>query len=189
MHYIVKSAMSPWSAGTMLKPVNLVPTHGFRPSLSGVYLGATGREWYDRARASVAKFEQLLAMAKDIPVKSERDAILSWVGPVGSVDTPMERYLTVVENIHYVESFDPIDYSKYDVARLQHRIEKLEAFDTELEKKIAASRLLTGTPTGPGGTPIVPGGVKPPGAAGGMDLTIPLIAAGAAVVLAVVLSA
>jgi hypothetical protein len=187
MHYIAKNSMSPWSAGTMARPVNLASPRGFYPLLSGAHLGATGQEWYDRARTAVTRFDQLLATAKAIPVKSEREQILAWIGQVGSVDTPMERYLTVVENIHYVESFDPIDYSKYDVARLQHRVEKLEAFDGELEKKIAASRLLTGAP---GGTsPTQPGGVKPPGTAGGMDLTIPLIAAGAAVVLAVVLSA
>lgn len=170
-------------------------TRGFYPTLAGgPWLGETGMEWYDRARNAIAKFDQLLARTNGIPSKAERDTVLAWVGPVGSSDTPRERYLTVVENVHYVEASDPIDYTKYEVSRLQNRVKKLEAYNVEFEDKIRAAELVSGVkPPAPGGT--APGGLIPKGGTtpsaggtGGTNWTLPLIVGGGAIAVAVLVS-
>jgi hypothetical protein len=168
--------------------------NGFRPSLFGTsvddhrifYLGQTAYDWYTRAQAAVARFDGLLARAKGIPVASERDPILAWIGPAGSSDTPMERYLTVVEDIRFTSEGENMD--KYGVARLQNRVVKLENYNTELEAKVRVAELATGT-TPPAGT-TTPAGTRTTIApvAAKTDWTLPLLIGGGAIAIAVVIT-
>lgn len=163
---------------------SIVQSNGFHPTLSGEYgLGVTAIEWYNRARAAVAKFEQLLARTSRIASATERDNILAWVGPLRSVDTPRERYDTVVENISYVEGFTPINYDAYDKSRLQNRVTKLESFNTEFETKVANAQTVHGRL--PEQTVIERERIVTPGAAAAKtDWTLPLLVGGGAIAIA-----
>lgn len=165
---------------------SIVQGNGFHPTLSGGYwLGqaVTPKGWYSRAKAAVAKFEQLLSRTSRIASATERDNILAWVGPTGSVDTPRERYGTVVENIGYVESFTPIDYEKYGISRLQNRVTKLESYNTEFESKVVNAETAHGRLTEPAVIErprIVTPGVAPTGT----NWTLPILVGGGALAIA-----
>lgn len=130
----------------------------FRPSLFGAgvadgrtfYLGQTPYDWFTRAQAAVARFENLKARAESLPNKSDRSQILAWIGPVGSSDTPMERYMTVVEDIRFTSEGE--NMSQYGISRLQNRVIKLENYNNELDTKVRSSEMVTGTTTSPTGT-------------------------------------
>lgn len=138
----------------------------FRPSLFGAgvadgrtfYLGQTPYDWFTRAQAAVALFENLKARAESLANKSDRDQILAWIGPAGSSDTPMERYLTVVEDIRFTSEGE--NMAQYGISRLQNRVTKLENYNNELNTKVRAAEMVTGntSPIGPRpATPIRPG--------------------------------
>lgn len=159
-------------------------TRGFHPSLSGIaWLGQTASEsdWYSRAKAAVAKFEQLVARTNVIASDSGMQQILSWVGQSGASGTPRDRYDTVVENLNYVESSSPPKYASYDLSRFQNRVSQLEDFNKEFETKVKNAELVYGTTGMPQPVSMTPQGAV----ASGPNWTLPILVGAGAVAITV----
>lgn len=166
---------------------------GFHPTLSGGYWmgqGTTPQDWYNRAKAAVAKFDQLLSRTSRIASKTERDAILEWVGNASTDATPAYRYATVKSDLSDVERFTPPAVQDYQVSRRQGRIEKLEDFNREFEAKVSTAETAHGRLPEPAvieREKIVTPGAAPPAPAG-TDWTLPLAVGGGAVAVALLVT-
>lgn len=141
------------------------------------------KEWYERARAAVAKYEFLLEKLDTIGNQAAIEEIKLWLGSQNTPGTPAYRYVTVVSDMkHDVERFTPPNYSAYQVERRRNRIEKLEDFNSEFEARVEQAlttygerRTVTVTRTDDGRQPQ-------------QDLTLPLALGGGAIALAIVLT-
>ena len=159
---------------------------GHRLGAARAILGQTPYEWYVRAKNALSQFERLLLRLDAVANQKAREDILSWVGEPTTEGTPAYRYARVLGDIQQdVESYTPPNYGAYSLERRQGRVEELEGFVEDLQDKVAAAEKTYGTLPRPQ-APSAPA----PAAAGAVtaDLTVPIIAAGAAVALAVLLS-
>lgn len=163
---------------------------GFHPTLAGGYwMGQTPQEWYGRAKAAVAKFDELLTRTSRVASKTERDAILAWVGTAAQDGTPAYRYATVKSDLTDVERFTPPAVQDYQLERRQSRVTKLEDFNKEFETKVSTAEAAHGRlpePTVIERERIVSPAAAP--AAAGTDWTMPLIVGGGAVAVALLVS-
>lgn len=141
-------------------------------------LGQSGKEWYNRAKAGIAEYEKLEQRARQIANKTERENILAWLGSPTVPTTPAYRFNSVRSDVREnVEAFTPLNYGAYDVERRQNRVVKLEDMNDEFRDLVSTAESVFGK---------LPPATIIRGEAG--DITVPIIAAGAAVVLAVLLS-
>jgi hypothetical protein len=143
-------------------------------------LGASDFEWYQRAKAAVANYEELVRRTNEVANQTARNAITSWLGSPNNPTTAAYRYRSVVSDIRTdVEGFTPPNYGAYAVERRQNRVEELEGIVEEFKNKVRAAETEFGQ-LAPPRTVTVPGA--------GADLTVPIIGAGIAVAAAIVLS-
>jgi hypothetical protein len=144
--------------------------HSMGPSYA---LGATGADWYQRAKQAEANFQALLVRTQKIANKTVREEIADWIGAVGSVDTPMERYGTVIANTTKAESYTPLNTVEFERSQLQNRVTKLESYNSELQSKVKNAEDYYGILPEP---VIIEKLVNVPGAssAAGTDWTVPI---------------
>jgi hypothetical protein len=107
-----------------------VVRHAMGPSYA---LGATGMEWYQRAKDAMAAFEALVRRVGGIASPAAREAIADWIR---AADGPMYRYESVVRDTREAESFAPLNPTAFERSQYQNRVTKLEAWNRELAVKI-----------------------------------------------------
>ncbi len=153
-------------------------------SLAGPSLGQSYQEWYNRAKAATTKFADLRDnfVPRIVDLRARAD-ILEWLGGSFVDESPIYRWDTVMSDMSQAGR-DGI--AIYEVSRRTNRIVKLEDFVTELGQKVGAAGQLSAKPTPtptPDTRPDRPIIVDVP------DYTIPIVAAGGAVALAVLVGA
>lgn len=145
-------------------------------------LGASDYEWYQRAKAAIAAYEDLVRRTNEIANQTARNQITSWLGSPNNPTSPAYRYRSVVSDVQTdVEGFTPPNYGAYAVERRQNRVEELESINEDFKNKVRAAEREFGQLPPPRERR-----VEVPGAA--PDLTVPIIGAGVAVAAAIVLS-
>lgn len=167
---------------------SLVQSHGFHPTLAGRFmLGTTPEEWYQRAKASIAKFDTLVDRIGKIASEPERKNLVDWIGNSYTVGSPAYKYAEAKRDLlEDVEKVTPPAVESYQVERRTERIEKLEAVNQELESKVVNSENVYGKNTEPIKEVVITapredGETKP-------DLILPLIILGGAAVVTVVVT-
>jgi cysteine desulfurase len=114
-------------------------------------LGQTGREWYDRAKRLIARYEDLARRTAQIAARAARDEIQTWLGSPNTPGTPAYRYNTVVSDVTTdVEAYTPPNYGAYDIERRQNRVEELSDFVDEFDAKVRAAERQFGLLPPPG---------------------------------------
>lgn len=179
--------MTPIS-GTGLRPslfnTTVAQTRTFHPTLAGGdSLGQSPSEWYRRAKASMARYDELIGRTASIANQTERNKILAWVGNPGSDGTPAYRYTSVANDIQAdVESFTPPNVNAYQVERRQDRVKKLETYNNEFASMVSTAENVYGKLP----EPIVINRDRTitQQAAGGTNWTLPLIVGGGAIAVA-----
>lgn len=151
------------------------------PGLGGAVLGQeTNRQWYEKAKSEVAEYEGLVRRTQQVANKTERENILAWLGSPTVPTTPAYRYNSVKSDIiQDVEAFMPLNYGAYALERRRNRVRELESINSDFRARVSdAERVYGRLPA-----PVV---IREPGEAA--DITVPIIAAGAAIALAVLLA-
>ncbi len=149
-------------------------TPGF---LGQVQLGQTAETWYKRARGALERFRFLKNQVPTIDNKVARDTIVSWLGSPNVVDSPEYRYAAVLQDYTFDASPDNEGIQAYSVGRRQSRVEKLEAYNDDLNARIESARVTYGSRAVT---------AAPPGApAPTTDLTLPILGVGALIAVAV----
>lgn len=178
---------------SMMTPHTASPFLG-RVGLAGsVSLGQSPAElvkWYQRAKAAVAKYAALLGRTDRVANATERANVRAWLGDPANPSAPAYRYASVLSDLaENVEAFTPINYGAYQVERRRNRIEALEDYNRDFEAKVVNAERVYGILPAPQvirERVEVPGPtVTMPGAA--PDLTIPILVAGGAVALVLLL--
>lgn len=145
-------------------------------------LGDTDFEWYQRAKRAIGKYDELARRVEGIGAISARRAIYDWLGSANNPTSPSYRYRSVVSDVSIdVEGFTPPNYGAYALDRRRNRVEELEDVVKEFEAKVKAAEREYGPVTV----------VREPGAGGapqGPDLTWPIVGAGVAVGLGLLLA-
>lgn len=169
---------STWNEGRFGAPVFATRI----PILSGgnYRMGQTAQEWYDRARKAVARFDALLARARQIAAPIERNNLLAWVGNGGTIGDPAYAR-------NYVDQDSTVDVARegigaYNLPRRQNRVAELESINGDFNDKVELAEQRGG---------ILPAGqieirerlVQVPGAPA-PDLTVPILVGAGALVLA-----
>ena len=168
---------------------NGIPGSAFRVGpfqLGRATLGATGLEWYQRAKTALAQFAALVAQIQTIANKTARESILEWVGSPNVDETPAYRYQAVLADVLYdVERYSPPNYGAYQLERRQRRVEELEGEVETLQEKVQSAIKVYGALPIP--EPVKPGGTTT-AIEKGADLTVPIVAIGSVIALAMLLS-
>jgi hypothetical protein len=114
--------------------------------------------------------------------KTEREAIITWLGTPAVSGSPEERFATVQSD--FVQDVAAEGVGAYNVERRQNRISKLEDFNDQLDIKVnAALQTYGGLPQDIKAAPTAPGAP----AAAAPDLTVPLLIGAGAIALALIL--
>ncbi len=178
--FLPKVKMSgPWSPARSPAPAMVAGpmTMGGQASM-GATMGKTAQEWYEAAGEAIRRYEFLLGQVDEIGSNSAIDAIELWLGDVGVEGTPAYRYNAVRYN--YITTVAAEGVGAYNVRRRQGRVTELQEFNDEFTDSIERALQEYGTRrtvTTPGEAPV------------GTELTLPIVGAGAAVVLAIALLA
>ena len=168
---------------------SVVQSTGFHPTLAGgSWLGQTPEEWYRRAKAALAKFDNLLSRTSMIAAKVEREKILKWVDTAANTDSPAYRYATVRSDLQTdVEAYTPPAINAYQVERRTNRIEKLENINSEFEEMVTNAENIYGKlpePTVVNRETII----QLPAETQGSNWTLPLLIGGGAIAVALVIT-
>jgi len=168
---------------------SLVQSVGFHPTLAGGFrLGATPAEWYSRAKAAIATFDNLLTRASMIAARSSRELIIGWVGTAANADTPAYRYATVKSDLQTdVEAYTPPAINAYQVERRTNRIEKLDEINEKFEAQVASAENLYGKLP----EPVIVNRetiVNLPAESTGSNWTLPIAIGGGAIAVAIVVT-
>lgn len=168
---------------------SVVQSTGFHPTLAGgSWLGQTPDEWYRRAKAALAKFDNLLTRTSMIAAKVEREKILKWVDTAATTDSPAYRYATVKSDLQNdVEAYTPPAVNAYQIERRTNRIEKLESMNTDFEEMVTNAENVYGKlpePTIVNKETII----KLPAEVTGSNWTLPLLIGGGAIAVALVIT-
>jgi hypothetical protein len=157
------------------------------PLLSGLRLGQSAFEWYRRAKDALAKYEALVARLAEVANRTARLEIETWLGSPLIPGTPAYRYATVRSDVlENVEAYTPPNYGAYQLERRQNRVVELEDHVKDFSAKVTDAERVYGRLPPP--TVIErERRVEVPGEA--PDIAVPLVVAGAAVALAIILVA
>ena len=164
----------------------LMPVRGMHPNLGRpVGLGETAEGWMARAQKALQAYDALKARTAAIGNKTEREAIAAWLGNASVPGTPAYRYNTVKSDLEFDVPREGV--GAYNLERRQNRIVELEELNRDFRARVENAEKVYGTVPAPQ-TIIrtVPGGPQAP--AGSSNLTVPILAAGGAVALALVLT-
>lgn len=178
---------SPLGAKAYLPQVSLAGTPA-----GGARMGQKPFEWYQRAKAAVAKYDNLFARAQRVANKTASQEILASLGDRTVPGTAAYRYATVVSDVATdVEAYRPPNYNAYQLKRRQDRIVELEGFNRDFESMVVNAEQSYGILPAPEVIErerVVTREVQVPGApAPGPDYTTPILVAGGAVALAFLL--
>ena len=111
---------------------------------SGAKLGQIEQQWFARAKAAVAAFDDLYLRARSLASPKVRGEIIrTYVGDASSPDSGLYRRNSVAYNISQAESYTPINYLIFG-AQQQNRVEKLEDLNRTLETEVKASESIQG---------------------------------------------
>ena len=143
-------------------------------------LGQTEQQWYARAKAAVAKFDELETRVRRLASPVVRSEIYSeFVGEASDSESALYRRNSVAYNVSQAESYTPINYMVF-AAQQQSRVEKLEEMVRQLNTEVTAAEGISGILPDP---VIMERVVERPAAPVARDLTLPILAG--AVALAV----
>lgn len=168
---------------------------GLQPQPQGFYGGArllsappvmlgqdsqTAQSWYERAKKAIDRYKFLQSRLETIANKTERENIKTWLGAVNVPGTPQYRYNSVVSD--FTSDVASEGVGAYNVTRRQDRVAQLEVINDEFDAKVKFAIKTYGelppaqVITQPGTQTAAP------------SLTTPLLVAGGAIALAILLS-
>jgi|SRR3990170_2486139 len=152
-------------------------------SSRGPFMGQTNdaEAWYGRAVKAVQEYEILKNRLTQIASRTEREQITAWLGS-GSIPTsPEYRYATVRQDATVDVQAEGI--GAYNLQRRRNRVMELEDWNRDFKAKVDNAERVAGTLPAPTTITKVVQGEAPKS-----DLTVPIVAAGAAVALAILLT-
>lgn len=163
--------------GNLFRPAS--PVLGSR--IRNYTLGASDFEWYQKAKTAIAAYDDLVRRTNALASVSARRAVFDWIGSPSNPTSPAYRYRSVVSDIQTdVEAYTPPNYGAYAVERRQDRVTDLERIVEEFKNKVRASEREVGQ--------LPPPEIRTVPGAPGPDLTLPIVGAGVAVAVAIVLT-
>ena len=138
----------------------------------------TAQGWYERAQKSIERYKFLKARVETIANKTERENLKTWLGAPNIPGTPEYRYNSVVSD--FTQDVAREGVGAYNVTRRQDRVAQLESINDEFDSRVQASIKTYGAlpPT----TTVTQQGAPAP------SMTTPLLIAGGAIALAILLS-
>lgn len=108
-----------------------------RPMLAGPQLGQSDQTWYNRAKAAVAKYDQLVDRASRIANRTYRENLFAlYHSDPKDTDGAWYRRDRVAADVAQAESYTPINYLIYGVERRQNRVEKLEDWNHDFRQDV-----------------------------------------------------
>lgn len=100
-------------------------------------LGETEHTWYARAKAAVAKYDDLSERAGRIADPVYAGGILGrFRPPARDPRGPLYRRNSVAFAVADAESRSPLDFSAFGTADLEKKVEELEGWDREFERAV-----------------------------------------------------
>lgn len=125
----------PRMGGTMFR------TGPFSPSLGRQEpkptLGQNEQQWFARAKAAVAQYDELWATTQQIAQKAYREQLASkYHTTPEDRDGALYRRNSVAYNISQAESHSPVRYAIFGESQQQNRVSKLETWNKDFKKDV-----------------------------------------------------
>lgn len=100
-------------------------------------LGQNEQQWFARAKAAVAEYDELWARTQQIANKTYREQIAAKYHPsANNQEGALYRRNSVAYNIAQAESYTPVNYLVYNDGQQQNRVSKLEEFNRGFRKDV-----------------------------------------------------
>lgn len=142
-------------------------------SLKEKKLGENDQQWFSRAKAAVAQYDDLWERSQRINDSAYRNQLAEKYHPLPeNASGALYRRNAVAYNVALAESQTPVNYALYQDTKQQERVAKLEEWIASFRKDVefgeqtygvltAPAATTEGTPQAPSGTPswLIPVGV------------------------------
>lgn len=179
------SAFQPIKASGFLPQVRLAggqiiqarQSQAFYPAVTMGQDSQTAQAWYERAKKAIDRYAFLKSRVAVIANKTEREAIITWLGNATVPGTPEYRFSTVKSD--FTDDVAREGVGAYNVERRQGRIVELEEFnddfDVKVKNAIQTYGELPAVPTQPGQQQ-----------AAAPDLTVPILVGAGVIALGLI---
>lgn len=132
-------------------------SQSFHRTLGAADLSPSPSDWYDRAKAGLAKYDDLVSRVSRIANEAERKSIQNWLGSPYVDGTPANAANQVLTDIREdVELYIPPNVNAYQVSSRTAKITKLEAVNRDLEAMVSNASAQHGV------LPVSQGVIPPP---------------------------
>lgn len=109
-------------------------------------LGQEDQQWFARAKAGVAAYDDLWARTQQIADKTYREQLASkYHTKPEDQDGALYRRNSVAYNVSEAESYTPVNYRLYAVGQQQIRVSKLEDWNSDFRKDVEYGEKAYGT--------------------------------------------
>jgi len=185
-------SFQPMAGPGFLPPVRMAGYRppAVRPQARGPFMGLSledGKRMYEEAKAEIATFDQLAYKASRISYKPERDAIVSDFGLLepNNNDKALNQRNDLQEYVAEVEKVPGApNYYVFiqDTTRPRNRLDRVKSANVALARDVSEAERTYGLLEEP---QVIIKEIQVPGAAaGGTDLTVPILIGAGAVTLA-----
>lgn len=113
------------------------------------FLGSKEEEYYAKAKASLAKYNELLSRIDRVANKESRDALKAQVGSAASESSIAYRASSVQQDVSEAEKWSPPNTYVWSISRRQGRVDELASMVTGLEPQVAEAEKRFGVLPGP----------------------------------------
>ncbi len=128
---------------TMSGPPRLAQGPAQRP---GPMLGQVDQEWFTRAKAAVARYDELVIRASSIARKDYReDLIRNFNSKPTDSSSALYRRNTVAFNVSEAEAFSPVNYLVFSQSQVKNRVSKLEEWNRDFRNAVKQGEELYGS--------------------------------------------
>lgn len=192
-------SFQPITGPGFLPPVRLAGYQppAIRPQARGPFMGlslADGKKMYEDAKDAIKEFDANALRASKIAYKPERDSIIAEFGLLNPEDNDkalnwrndLQEYVNEVEKVPGAPNYYVFIQ---DTTRPRHRLEWVQRADTDLKRAVDTAEATYGLLPEPQviiKEVMVPGAPGTTAAAGGTDLTVPILIGAGAVTLALI---
>lgn len=126
---MIKLTTAPVSWGSRLNG-SMFQAAPFSEASSRKGLGQNEQQWFARAKAAIAEYDELWARTQQIANKTYREQVAAKYHPSASnQEGALYRRNSVAYNVSQAESYTPVNYLVYNDSQQQNRISKLEEFN------------------------------------------------------------
>lgn len=127
----------PRQSASMFRSVPFSPVLGQKEGPRQELGQQAEQQWFARAKAAVAQYDELWAKTQQIANKTYREELATkYHTDPSDPDGALYRRNSVAYNLSQAESYTPVNYLVYSTSQQQNRVSKLENWNSDFKEDV-----------------------------------------------------